>query len=106
MPPVAPQRTPSDLNSAKTPARIRVVAEELKRVTSRATETYTVYGVTETLFKECASQVTYSIPQSSDPAAEMPKTEDGEDLGVGSGWWHSGKASPPPDGQFQTKHVL
>jgi cytochrome b pre-mRNA-processing protein 3 len=68
---------------------MKAVAEELRKVTGRATETYTVYGVTESLFKECASQASYSIPQASDPDAEMPKTADGEDLGVGSGWWHT-----------------
>jgi cytochrome b pre-mRNA-processing protein 3 len=68
---------------------MKAVAEELRRVTGRATETYTVYGVAETLFKECAKLADYSIPQATDPNVEMPKTDDGEDLGVGSGWWHT-----------------
>jgi len=54
------------------------------------TETYTAYGITEILYKECALQADYRIPQAMDHDAEMPKTEDGEDLGVGGGWWHAG----------------
>jgi hypothetical protein len=67
-------------------------AAELRKVAGRSTETYTAYGVTEQLFKQCAAQANYAIPQASDSNAEMPKTADGEDLGVGSGWWHTGMA--------------
>jgi cytochrome b pre-mRNA-processing protein 3 len=59
-------------------------------VTGRSTETYTAYGVTGNLFKECARHADYTIPQAADDYVEMPKTEDGEDLGVGEGWWHTG----------------
>jgi hypothetical protein len=55
------------------------------------TETYTAYGVTEQLYKECCKQADYTIPQARDENAEIPKTEDGEDLGVGGGWWHDGR---------------
>lgn len=40
-------------------------------------------------------QADYSIPQAQDDNAEIPKTEEGEDLGVGEGWWHTGTDSPP-----------
>lgn len=30
------------------------------------------------------------MPQAQDNDAETPKTEEGEDLGVGEGWWHTG----------------
>jgi len=53
--------------------------------------TYTAYGATEDLYKECAKQADYKITRAEDSDAEMPKTEDGEDLGVGEGWWHTGK---------------
>lgn len=44
------------------------------------------------LYKECTAQADYSIPQAADPDAEMPKTEEGEDLGVSveESWWHTG----------------
>jgi len=41
------------------------------------------------LYLECSTQAEYTIPQAKDDEAEMPKTEDGEDLGVGSTWWHT-----------------
>lgn len=57
----------------------------------RAAPTYTAYGVTENLFKQCSEQADYSIPQAQDENADMPKTADGEDLGIGDGWWHKGE---------------
>ncbi|TVY58766.1 Protein CBP3, mitochondrial [Lachnellula cervina] len=51
--------------------------------------TYTAYGATEDLYKECARHADYTVPQAQDSDAETPKTEDGEDLGVGEGWWHT-----------------
>lgn len=67
-------------------------AASLQKVTGKATETYTAYGATELLYKECARQADYSITQAPDAEEELPKTEDGEDLGVGEGWWLSGKS--------------
>lgn len=54
------------------------------------TETYVAYGVTEGLVKECAKQADYSIPQAKQRGVETPKTEDGQDLGIGTGWWYEG----------------
>lgn len=70
------------------PASLRAAAE-LRKVTGKATETYEAYGATEALYKECARQADYAITQVTNPDEEMPKTEDGEDLGAGSGWWHT-----------------
>jgi cytochrome b pre-mRNA-processing protein 3 len=65
-------------------------AAALNKVAGRATETYTAYGATELLYKECALQADYSIPQAGKNDQEMLKTEAGEDLGVGEGWWLTG----------------
>jgi cytochrome b pre-mRNA-processing protein 3 len=52
------------------------------------------------LYKECALQADYSIPQAGQDDQEMPKTEAGEDLGIGEGWWLTGKFTiEQPDGQ-------
>jgi cytochrome b pre-mRNA-processing protein 3 len=64
-------------------------ARELKKLTGGATETYTAYGATELLYKECAKQADYSIPRG-EADEEVPKTEDGVDVGIGQGWWHTG----------------
>ncbi|KAE8151500.1 hypothetical protein BDV25DRAFT_128748 [Aspergillus avenaceus] len=53
-----------------------------------AAETYVAYGMTQKLFEACSSQADYSIPQVSIKGAQVPKTEAGEDLGVGEGWWY------------------
>ena len=56
---------------------------------SSVTETYVAYGVCENLVKECARQAEYCIPQAHETNVEIPKSKDGEDLGVGTGWWFS-----------------
>lgn len=63
------------------------IAKELHKRVSSVTETYVAYGVCENLVKECARQADYAIPQAHEKNVEIPKTKDGEDLGVGTGWW-------------------
>jgi cytochrome b pre-mRNA-processing protein 3 len=48
------------------------------------------------LYRQCAAQADYTIPQAAMEDEEMPKTADGEDLGEGAGWWHNGNPRPPP----------
>lgn len=55
----------------------------------RTVETYVAYGMTEQLFQACCSQGEYVIPQKQ-KGTPVPKTEAGEDLGVGKGWWYEG----------------
>lgn len=71
------------------------IAKELHKRVSSVTETYVAYGVCENLVKECARQADYTIPQAHEQNVEIPKTKDGEDLGVGTGWWFESK---PPRG--------
>lgn len=70
-----------------TPSSLKA-AEGLKKVAGKSTETYTAYGATEILYKECARQASYAINRTED--VDPPKTKDGEDLGVGEGWWNNG----------------
>ncbi|KAL4781924.1 ubiquinol-cytochrome C chaperone-domain-containing protein [Aspergillus varians] len=53
-----------------------------------AAETYVAYGMTQKLFEACSSQADYRIPQLQEKGAQVPKTEAGEDLGVGESWWY------------------
>ena len=69
----------------------RTIAKELRKRATNTTETYVAYGVCEKLVRECARQADYTIPQARDKNAEIPKTKDGEDLGVGTGWWYESK---------------
>ncbi|KAJ5815271.1 hypothetical protein N7474_007048 [Penicillium riverlandense] len=52
-----------------------------------AAEIYVAYGMTQKLFEACSSQADYQIPQISQKGVPVPKTEAGEDLGVGESWW-------------------
>ncbi|KUJ19162.1 uncharacterized protein LY89DRAFT_683090 [Mollisia scopiformis] len=88
IPPVTPERATGNTTQAeKEPTRLKA-ARELKKLAGGATETYTAYGATELLYKECAKQADYTIPQAK-TGEEMPKTEDGVDVGIGEGWWHT-----------------
>ncbi|MCJ1434922.1 Protein cbp3, mitochondrial [Xylographa pallens] len=66
----------------------RKLAQEFRKRAPETTETYVAYGVSEALVKECARQADYSIPQAKEKGVEIPKAQDGEDLGVGTGWWY------------------
>lgn len=93
IPPIDPARATGDHKLQKsfqdTGDKIGKAGENVEgsRKIGGMMETYTAYAVTEELYKECAAQADYNIPQAQDSDAEMPKTEDGEDLGVGTGWW-------------------
>ena len=73
-----------------TPAH--TIAAEVRKRASSVTETYIAYGVCEKLVKECARQADYTIPQAQEKGVEIPKTKDGEDLGVGTGYWYDSKS--------------
>jgi cytochrome b pre-mRNA-processing protein 3 len=57
---------------------------------SSGKETYIAYGATKALYKDCSKQADYTIPQASQKGVEIPKSEKGEDLGVGEGYWYKG----------------
>lgn len=99
IPPVAPPNSGDKLNH--TTHTSQTLAREFKKVSGKGiTGTYTAFGATEELYKTCGAQANYSIPQALDPDAEMPKTEEGEDLGVGKGWWHDRECFRPPSPYF------
>jgi cytochrome b pre-mRNA-processing protein 3 len=95
---IATTSTVDTSTSPLNPARVEKDVSKPQESTSRKApqtnikmfQTYTAYGMTELLYKECALQADYSIPQAQDEDFEIPKAEDGEDLGVGGGWWHDG----------------
>ncbi|KAJ5187193.1 hypothetical protein N7449_010187 [Penicillium cf. viridicatum] len=69
-------------------SKVSDLAKDFSRRPGNAAETYVAYGMTQKLFEACSSQADYKIPQASQKGAEVPKTEAGEDLGVGEGWWY------------------
>ncbi|KAK7732062.1 Serine carboxypeptidase 3 [Botryosphaeria dothidea] len=74
-------------------AMSRAIAQGLHKRAGTSTETYVAYGGTEMLFRECARQADYKILKDEDGDAR--KTEKGEDLGVGEGWWYEGLGLTP-----------
>jgi cytochrome b pre-mRNA-processing protein 3 len=50
--------------------------------------------MTQKLFEACNIQGDYKIPQLQGKGAEIPKTGDGEHIGVGESWWYEGLSYP------------
>ncbi|KIW20927.1 hypothetical protein PV08_01506 [Exophiala spinifera] len=77
------------------------VAQSLRKTAQGTTQTYITYGETETLFKSCAAQADYTIPEDQRmgilTGKGPPKTADGVDLGhrVGDTWWFDTIGLPP-----------
>ncbi|CZR61505.1 related to CBP3-required for assembly of cytochrome bc1 complex [Phialocephala subalpina] len=94
IPPVTPKIATGNTTDAEIPATRLKAAREISKLAGGVTETYTAYGATELLYKECAKQADYTMPQLNTDE-EVPKTEDGVDLGVGDGWWHTELGLPP-----------
>lgn len=93
IPPVTPERAEGASKTSPHSALNLKAAKEFRRVAGKSLETYSAYGTTQHLYKMCSVHADYSIPQARDEDVEMPKTEDGEDLGIGEGWWHTGNFS-------------
>ena len=70
------------------------LANRLRKTATRTTDPYIAYGATQSLFRTCSAQASYTIPEPQRQGILTgqgpPKTSTGEDLGVpespGS-WW-------------------
>ena len=59
-------------------------------------EPYRVIHATDAIYKACSKEASYRIDPVAIKADTIPKTEDGEHIGVGGGIWHDGMASGAP----------
>ncbi|KAL5364579.1 ubiquinol-cytochrome C chaperone-domain-containing protein [Aspergillus floccosus] len=95
----SPLRPSRAVNAPNLPLQSSRSASRLSRAImprpGSSAETYVAYGMTQKLFEACSNQADYSIPQVSQKGAQVPKTEAGEDLGVGEGWWYQDLGLPP-----------
>ena len=57
---------------------------------------YVSYVATDHLFRECALQADYSVPEAFEPRAAIPTDEHGTHIGIGRGWWYESTCAPPP----------
>ena len=90
---MTPERAEGGAKVTKPTPTTSKIASQLQKIAARSTEVYSSFGATEVLYKECARHADYSIPQATKDDEEVPKTESGEDLGIGEGWWHTGKST-------------
>lgn len=70
------------------------ITSKLREAMPAATETYVAYGACEILVKECARQADYEVPQRNMKDVPIPRTDDGQHLGVGKGWWYESQYLP------------
>ncbi|KAF3769631.1 hypothetical protein M406DRAFT_320002 [Cryphonectria parasitica EP155] len=54
----------------------------------RAVQPYAIYGATETMYKACSKPAAYTISEELRKKEEVPMTEDGMEIGVGTGVWY------------------
>ena len=64
------------------------ISSKLRSALPATTQTYVAYGICEIFVKECARQADYEVPQRKEQNVPIPRTDDGQDLGVGNGWWY------------------
>ncbi|KAL8958271.1 MAG: hypothetical protein Q9193_004642 [Seirophora villosa] len=87
-----PKQTPTEAKPV--PTAVKIAAEIHKRAPA-ITETYVAYGACEKLIKECARHADYTVPQRYEKNGVIPKTAEGQDLGVGKGWWYESLGLTP-----------
>ncbi|KAI1144494.1 ubiquinol-cytochrome C chaperone-domain-containing protein [Hypoxylon sp. FL0543] len=83
-------------NFASTPSHSQSdFTEAVKQYFKRKTEPYRVVQATEDIYKSCASQALYTIPDKDRKAGTIAKTAEGEDIGEGKTMWHEDFKLPP-----------
>lgn len=76
-------------NAASSHSATETAAAESE--TSDFKETYVAKQKSEILFKECAKQADYIVPQAFEKDGETPKNAAGEEIGQGVGWWYESR---------------
>lgn len=66
------------------------VRDSIARFFQRSAEPYRVVQATEEIYKTCAREALYTIPEKDRRAGTITKTEEGEDIGEGKTMWHEG----------------
>lgn len=74
------------------PQFVKDLGSQLLRSTAQP---YQVNKATETIYKTCSREASYTISETDKRNATVPKTEDGEEIGEGTGSWHKGMLSFP-----------
>lgn len=88
-----PTTTGSQAEIAPQPLTDEAELQRKAMETSDLQEQMIAQDVAETLFKECARQADYTVPQAFEKEGEVPKNEAGEDVGQGTGWWYDSESA-------------
>lgn len=66
------------------------IRETLAKVFSQTAEPYRIVSATEAIYKTCAAEALYTIPEKDRKNDTIKKTAEGEDIGDGKTMWHEG----------------
>jgi cytochrome b pre-mRNA-processing protein 3 len=73
--------------SSVIPQSVKDAGSKLLRSTAQP---YQINRATEDIYKACAKEATYTISEADKKNGTVPKTEEGEEIGIGKGSWHKG----------------
>jgi cytochrome b pre-mRNA-processing protein 3 len=69
------------------PQSVKDAGSKLLRSTAQP---YQINRATEDIYKACAKEATYTISEADKKNGTVPKTEEGEEIGIAKGSWHKG----------------
>ncbi|KAI0851756.1 ubiquinol-cytochrome C chaperone-domain-containing protein [Daldinia vernicosa] len=64
------------------------IRETFAKIFQSTAEPYRIIHATENIYKACAREADYTIPDKDRKAGTIPKTAEGEDIGEGKTMWH------------------
>lgn len=79
-----------------TPRHAGKLTEAAYNLFAKQAEPYKVVHATEAIYKACAREALYKIDPAHMRAGTIPKTPEGEDIGVSAGPWHNGMMASLP----------
>ncbi|KAI0841789.1 ubiquinol-cytochrome C chaperone-domain-containing protein [Hypoxylon sp. FL0890] len=83
-------------NFGSTPSQSQsTFREAIEKYFRRKAEPYRVVHATQDIYKACAREALYTIPDKDRKAGTIPKTAEGEDIGEGKTMWHEDFKLPP-----------
>ncbi|KAI1476422.1 ubiquinol-cytochrome C chaperone-domain-containing protein [Daldinia eschscholtzii] len=94
--PVVGSRSDQRRSFRSTPHQSAIdIRDAIARIFQKTAEPYRIVSATENIYKACAREAQYTIPDKDRKAGTITKTEEGEDIGEGKTMWHEDFKLPP-----------
>ncbi|KAI8959410.1 ubiquinol-cytochrome C chaperone-domain-containing protein [Daldinia sp. FL1419] len=86
--PVVGSQSHQKRSFGSTPQPALSIRETIAKVFKSSAEPYRIVHATENIYKACAREAHYTIPDKDRKAGTITKTAEGEDIGEGKTMWH------------------